>query len=95
MGLGKFYKKWGIYTLMSIAIKGVWKGGKIMPLEEIEVEEDTPVDIHIPTSKKKRNISALAGAWKDYQTPDGKNLDDIKKEIYDSRSISHRRAVRL
>ncbi len=38
---------------------------------------------------------AIEGIWKDYKTKDGKSLDDLKKEIYDSRKISTRKEVVL
>ncbi len=80
---------------MTLAIEGIWKGGKIVPLEDIELEEDTKVKVIINVIGSTGKTKSLAGAWKDYKTKDGKSLDDLKKEIYDSRKISTRKEVVL
>jgi predicted DNA-binding antitoxin AbrB/MazE fold protein len=50
---------------MVIAVEGIWKHGKIIPLEDIDLEENTKVTISIPEPKKKKSILDLAGVWKD------------------------------
>ncbi|HIG93964.1 TPA: DUF104 domain-containing protein [Candidatus Woesearchaeota archaeon] len=81
---------------MSIEIEGIWKDGKIIPLDELELEEDTKVFITIPAIVgEKISLPKLAGAWKDYRTKDGKNLEDLKKEIFESRKITLRREHHL
>ncbi len=80
---------------MTLAIEGIWKGGKIVPLDDVELEENTKIRITINVIGGKGKTKSLAGAWKDYKTKDGKNLDDLKKEIYDSRKISTRKEVAL
>ena len=81
---------------MVIAIEGVWKNGKIIPLDDVELEENTKVIINIlEKPKEEKKTFQLAGAWKDYKTKDGKSLDDLKREIYDARKISNRREVIL
>lgn len=73
---------------MTLAIEGIWRGGKIVPLEDVELEENTKIKVTINVMSGKGKTKSLAGAWKDYKTKDGKNLDDLKKEIYDGRKIS-------
>ncbi|MBI2146963.1 hypothetical protein HYU19_00620 [Candidatus Woesearchaeota archaeon] len=79
---------------MAIEIDAVWKDGKILPLDNISLDNNTRVTIHLPEINRGEKKS-LAGAWKDYKTKDGKSLDDVKKEIYDSRKISTRKETRL
>lgn len=48
------------------SITAVWKEGKIIPLKNVDLEEDTVLTITIPVRKKpKRDIMSLAGVWKD------------------------------
>lgn len=77
---------------MTIEVEGVYKKGKIVPLKKINLEENTKVLIKVSGKLKKKAFS-LAGAWRDYRTIDGKNIDWLKKEIYESRKISTRRTV--
>jgi len=79
---------------MATEIEGIYKDGKILPLEEIKLEENTKVFISIPAKLKEKPIS-LAGAWKNYKTADGKNIDWLKREIYRGRKISTRKHVAL
>lgn len=77
-------------------IEAVWKGGKIIPLNDIEVADETRVFVTLPVKEKKKStLLSLAGVWKNYRTPDGKNIDDVKREIYDGRKISLRKEVAL
>lgn len=80
---------------MSLAIEGIWKGGKIVPLEDVELEEDTKIKITINVISPAMKTKTLAGVWKDYKTKDGKSLDDLKREIYDCRKVSTRKEVKL
>ncbi len=79
---------------MTTEIEGVWRHGRIVPLDNVDLEEETKVLISV-VAEKKVKLPELAGAWKDYRTKDGKTLDDVKKEIYDSRKISTRGAAVL
>jgi hypothetical protein len=66
-----------------VTIEGIWKKGEVISLNPIEVADGTRVTIIIPEKKK---ITSLAGIWKDYKTKEGRSLDDLKKEIYDSKT---------
>ena len=51
---------------MGTEIEGIYKDGKIVPLEDIEIGENTKVTINILTpEKKKKSLLSLAGVWKD------------------------------
>ena len=52
---------------MTIAVEGIWKHGKILPLEDIDLKEDTKVTITITETRKKnkKSLLDLAGVWKD------------------------------
>ena len=77
---------------MTIEIEAVWKHGKIIPLEKIEIDENTKVTVSIPEKKGKKS---LAGAWKDYKSKDGKTLNEVAREIYGERKVSSRKEVSL
>ncbi len=78
---------------MATEIEGIYKNGKILPMEEIKLEENTKVLISIPAAELKKKPISLAGAWRDYKTMDGKNIGWLKKEIYKSRKISTRKHI--
>ena len=62
---------------MATEIEGIYKNGKILPTEEIKLEENTKVIVTIPDyGKKKSNIKELIGTWKDT-----KEMDSIFKNI--------------
>lgn len=51
---------------MVIAVEGVWKHGKVVPLDDLKLEEDTPVIINIlERGKRSKSLRHLAGVWKD------------------------------
>ncbi len=77
---------------MTIEVEGIYKNGRIVPLKKINLEENTKVLIKVSDKSKKKAFS-LAGAWKDYKTIDGKDIDWLKKEIYEARKISTRDLV--
>lgn len=78
---------------MNLAIEGIWKRGKIIPLEDIMLDENTKVIITI--NEKKKYKRSLAGTWKNYRTKDGKTIEDLKNEIYHNRQISTRKEVTM
>ena len=49
---------------MVTAIEGVWKHGRVVPLMDVKVEEDTRVIINVLEERKKKDLLAYAGAWK-------------------------------
>ena len=79
---------------MATEVEGIYRDGKILPVREIKLEENTKVLIQVPTRLKKKHVS-LAGSWKNYKTFDGKDLGWLKKEIYKARKISTRKHAAL
>lgn len=79
---------------MTMQIEGIYKNGKILPSKEIKLENNTKVLIVI-LDKFKKKTSSLAGAWKNYKTSDGKDIDWLKKKIYETRKISSRKSTAL
>ena len=42
---------------MGTGIEGIYKGGKIIPLESIDLEENTKVTINVVPSERKKKLS--------------------------------------
>ncbi len=66
---------------MTLAIEGIWKGGKIVPLEDVELEEDTKVVINLPEKKSKSSLLKLAGVWKNDDA-----TYNLFKKVYEDRA---------
>lgn len=50
---------------MADKIEGIWKNGKIIPLMEMDLEENTKVTITVlDKEKNKESLMDLAGIWK-------------------------------
>ena len=47
------------YSKMGTGIEGIYKGGKIIPLESIDLEENTKVTINVVPSERKKKLSQL------------------------------------
>ncbi len=45
------------YSKMGTGIEGIYKGGKIIPLESIDLEENTKVTINVVPSERKKKLS--------------------------------------
>ena len=60
------------------SVEAVLKDGKIIPLEKVELEDNTRLTISF---EKRKNILSLVGAWKD----DDETYNTFKK-IYKERS---------
>lgn len=58
-------------------IEAVWRNGRIIPLEEVEVENNTHVVVTIPIKENKSGLLELAGVWKN----DDETYDVFKKVI--------------
>ena len=68
-------------TNMTITIEGVWKHGKIVPLNDIDFEKNTKLIINILDKKKdSKSLLKLAGTWKDYDA-----TYNVFKKVYSSR----------
>ncbi len=65
---------------MTLAIEGIWKGGKIVPLEDVELGENTKVMINLPENKSKNSLLKLAGVWKNDDA-----TYNIFKRVYENR----------
>ena len=52
---------------MATEIEGIWKHGKIIPLEDLDLEENTKVMISVAPEKPKsrKSLLSLAGVWKE------------------------------
>lgn len=50
---------------MLIEVEGICKRGKIVPLGDLEIEDNTKVIINVPEKKRKKSFLSLAGVWKD------------------------------
>ncbi|ODS35052.1 hypothetical protein BEH94_03780 [Candidatus Altiarchaeales archaeon WOR_SM1_SCG] len=77
---------------MATTVKGLYKGGIIKPLEDVNIEGKAEVIItFLDTVKKKRKIpfASAAGSWSDIDT------EKLKKQIYEARGISTREEVKL
>jgi hypothetical protein len=41
--------------------------------------------------RSKKSLEEMAGAWSDYETEEGENLEEVKEEIYERRKGESRR----
>ena len=62
-------------------VEAVWKDGKIIPLEEVHLEDNTKITLFFERKKKKKDFLSLAGVWKD----DDETYNTFKK-VYKERS---------
>lgn len=66
---------------MSETIEGLWRDGKIIPLEDVDAEENTKVTITFPEEKRSHaSLLSLAGVWKN-DTP----TYNLFREVYNKR----------
>ena len=78
-------------------IRARFSGGKIEPLEKVDIEEGEEITLNIlevPSRAKKKNfleaLKATAGGWKNLI-----DCDDLKKNIYSDRLIVTRPGIDL
>lgn len=69
-------------------IEAVWKSGRIIPLADVKVEDNTHVFVTVPVAKSKKHpLLSLAGVWKD----DDKTYNIFKKVIEGRKNFKLRR----
>jgi hypothetical protein len=76
-----------------LSVRGIYDGKQIKPLEKFDVPPNVEViitfmdtkTIEQPIDNKTRDLLELSGTWED-----DRPVEDIIKEIYDSRTSSER-----
>lgn len=70
---------------MATEIEGIYKNGKILPLEDIKLEENAKVIVTISDyTRKKSNMRELIGAWKNVKEMDSIFRDIVKRRHRDA-----------
>ena len=77
---------------MATTVKGLYSGGIIKPLGDVNIKGKAEVIITFPSTikkKRKSHFASAAGSWSDI------NTEKLKKQIYEARGISTRGEVKL
>ncbi|MDO8740007.1 MAG: DUF104 domain-containing protein [Candidatus Woesearchaeota archaeon] len=69
---------------MATEIEGIYKNGKILPMNDIKLEENTKVTVMIHDhTKNKSFMRKLIGAWENVKEMDGIFNDILKRRHKD------------
>lgn len=69
---------------MATEIEGIYKNGKILPMNDIKLEENTKVTVMIhDNTKNKSFMRKLIGAWENVKEMDGIFSDILKRRHKD------------